>query len=138
LVAGYLADRIGRTAVVIASLGISGACCLVAGAAGESSPMWAVVVCLVWGFAVVADSAQYSTMVTELAPKRLVGTALTLQTSLGFLLTTITLQALPVVREVASWKEAFALLALGPAAGIVAMIRLRRIPDSRAIALGRK
>ncbi len=138
LVAGYLADRIGRTAVVIASLGISGACCLVVGAAGESSPTWAVVVCLVWGFAVVADSAQYSTMVTELAPKRLVGTALTLQTSLGFLLTTITLQALPLVREVASWKEAFALLALGPAAGIVAMIWLRRIPDSTAIALGRK
>jgi MFS family permease len=138
VIAGYLADRFGRTAVVMVSLGVSGGCSLVVGAFGEISPPAVVVVCLIWGFAVVADSAQFSTMVTELAPKRLVGTALTLQTSLGFLLTLVSLQAIPLIRELAGWPLAFATLALGPAAGIVAMIRLRRLPEASAIALGKK
>jgi sugar phosphate permease len=138
LAAGYLADRLGRTIVVMASLVVSGACCLLAGRLAEVSLTAVVILCLVWGFAVVADSAQFSTMVTELAPRRLVGTALTLQTSLGFLLTTISMRALPWIRENLGWNEAFSMLALGPVAGIVAMVRLRRSPESAAIASGRK
>ena len=128
----------GRTTIVIASLALSGGCSLVVGAVAERSAIGAVLVCLVWGFAVVADSAQYSTMVTELAPPDLVGTGLTLQTSLGFLLTVVSLQVVPWVEELADWQAAFALLALGPAAGIIAMIRLRRLPESSSIALGKK
>ncbi len=138
LVAGYLADRFGRTFVVMGALLISGSCCILAGSVEHSSPALVVGLFGLWGFAVIADSAQFSTMVTELAPRHLLGTALTLQTSLGFLMTTVSLQALPVVRRHLGWREAFALLALGPVVGIVAMLRLRRTEEAKKIALGKK
>ncbi len=81
---------------------------------------------LVWGFFVVADSAQFSAMVTELAPAHAVGTALTLQTSVGFLLTMVTIQLIPALVEVVGWPWAFPVLALGPALGIAAIRRLGR------------
>jgi sugar phosphate permease len=136
--AGYLADRLGRTVIVVSSLIISGSCCLTIGLMEGAAPPIPVLLCLVWGFAVVADSAQFSTMATELAPRRLVGTALTLQTSMGFLLTAVSLQALPIIRDVLGWNVAFMTLALGPAVGIVAMLRLRRSSDSTALAMGKK
>jgi sugar phosphate permease len=135
--AGYLADRLGRTTVVVASLAVSGACAVLVGFLEEASPIVIIVLCLVWGYAVVADSAQFSTMATELAPRQLVGTALTLQTSMGFLLTVISLQALPILRDRLGWNVAFMLLALGPAVGIVSMIRLRKSPASKALAMGK-
>jgi hypothetical protein len=92
---------------------------------------------LVWGFAVVADSAQFSTMVTEVADQRYVGTALTLQLAIGFTLTVATLWLVPLVRDVAGWGWAFALLAPGPLAGVVAMLRLKAAPEARWIAGGR-
>jgi sugar phosphate permease len=78
----------------------------------------------IWGFFVVADSAQFSALVTEVAPSEAVGTALTLQTSLGFLLTMVTIQSLPLLAEHVGWAGAFPVLALGPAAGILAIRRL--------------
>jgi sugar phosphate permease len=136
--AGYLADRLGRTAVVVASLTLSGSCCILVGLWEGVPPPIVVALCLVWGYSVVADSAQFSTMATELAPRQLVGTALTLQTSMGFLLTTVSLQALPIIRDEMGWNVAFMSLALGPAVGIVSMIRLRKSPDSITLAMGRK
>jgi sugar phosphate permease len=136
--AGYLADRLGRTAVVVVSLVVSGACAVLVGFLEGASPIVVTALCLVWGYAVVADSAQFSTMATELAPRHLVGTALTLQTSMGFLLTVVSLQALPFVRDLLGWNVAFMLLALGPLVGIVSMIRLRRSPDSEALAMGKR
>jgi sugar phosphate permease len=84
-------------------------------------------IALIWGFAVVADSAQFSAVITEVAPSHAVGTALTLQTSLGFLLTVVTIQGVPLLREAVGWPAAFGVLALGPAAGIVAMRRLNSL-----------
>jgi sugar phosphate permease len=136
--AGYLADRLGRTTIVIASLVVSGACSVLVGFLEGASPIVVIVLCLVWGYAVVADSAQFSTMATELAPPHLVGTALTLQTSMGFLLTIVSLQALPILRDRLGWNVAFMLLALGPAVGVVSMIRLRQSPDSEALAMGKR
>jgi sugar phosphate permease len=81
---------------------------------------------LVWGFFVIADSAQFSVLATEHAPADAVGTALTLQVSLGFLLTTVTIQLVPWLVDAAGWRWAFPLLALGPAAGIVSIRRLQR------------
>jgi sugar phosphate permease len=72
----------------------------------------------------VADSAQFSALVTELAPEHAVGTALTLQTAIGFLLTTVSIAAVPHLRDAGGWPLAFGLLAIGPALGIVAMRRL--------------
>jgi MFS family permease len=134
LIAGYFSDRWGRTHVVMASLVLSGSCCILVGFSHNVT--LTLILCLVWGCAVVADSAQFSTIATELAPRRLVGTALTLQTSMGFLLTTISLQALPVIREAMGWRQAFAMLALGPAVGLIAMWRLRNSPEAGQIAGG--
>lgn len=124
---GLAADRIGRPRVVNLAMAISGACCLGIGLL-MGAPFWVVaLVAWIWGFFVVADSAQFSAMVTEVAPSDSVGTALMLQTSLGFLLTMVTIQALPVTVDVLEWRWAFAFLALGPAAGIASIRRLVRI-----------
>ncbi len=136
-VAGLAADRAGRTSVTSLSMAISGACCLTAGLV-FGAPLWLVApFCLLWGFAIVADSAQFSTCVTELAEPRYLGTALTLQTAVGFLLTTVTIRLLPVWQARWGWAWAFAPLALGPALGTAAMLRLRRRPEARRLAGGR-
>jgi MFS family permease len=138
LVAGKLADRHGRTTVTIASLAISGTCSLIVGLLFGGSPFWLFVVCLIWGFSVVADSAQFSAGVSELCPAQRTGTALTLQTSLGFLLTMVTIRLIPSAERWLGWRWAFALLAVGPAVGIWAMAKLRRLPESVSMACGRK
>ncbi len=124
---GWVADRIGREWFVNVAMAVSGLCSLGVGLL-FGGPFWILAgVTWVWGFFVVADSAQFSAVVTEVAPREAVGTALTLQTSLGFLLTMITIQGIPLVVEAVGWRWAFPVLALGPAAGIVAMTRLARI-----------
>ena len=121
---GWAARRHGYSRVVIWAMTASGLCSLAVGLVFGSS-LWVVApVVLVWGFFVVADSAQFSALVTEVAPPHAVGTALTLQTSLGFLLTMVTIQLVPALVDLAGWRLAFPILALGPAAGIAAIRRL--------------
>ena len=123
---GWAADRIGRERLVNRAMAVSGVCCLVIGLVfGQMFPL-VVAVTLVWGFFIVADSAQFSALVTEFAPPEAAGTALTLQTCAGFLLASVTVQGMPRVAEAVGWRWAFAFLALGPAAGIAAISRLRR------------
>ncbi|MET0399076.1 MAG: MFS transporter [Longimicrobiaceae bacterium] len=125
VVAGAWADRLGRERVTIWAMAASGACALLMGWLLHAPLALALSVALVWGFAVVADSAQFSAVVTEVAPAHAVGTALTFQTALGFLLTSVTLTAVPYLRDAGGWPLAFGVLALGPAAGIAAMRRLK-------------
>jgi MFS family permease len=125
VVAGHWADRLGRENIAIVSLLISGACCLTVGWLTDGSSWIVVSLGLVWGFAVVADSAQFSALVTEDAPRHAVGTALTLQTSLGFLLTAGAIQALIEVEQRFGWGIAFSMLSVGPLFGIAQMRRLR-------------
>jgi hypothetical protein len=113
--------------VTVRAMTASGLCCLAAGLFYGTSLFILAPFVLVWGFFVVADSAQFSAMVAETAPPHGVGTALTLQTSLGFLLTMVTIQLVPVLADAAGWRLAFPILALGPAAGIGAIRRLRRV-----------
>jgi MFS family permease len=127
VLAGTWADRLGRERVTIWAMAISGACALLIGWLLHAPVPLVLTVALVWGFAVVADSAQFSAVVTEVAPAHAVGTALTLQTALGFLLTSVTITAVPYLREAGGWPLAFGVLALGPAAGIAAMRRLENI-----------
>ena len=127
VLAGKWADRLGRERVTIWSMAVSGACCLLIGLFARAPAPVVIVLALVWGFAIVADSAQFSALVTEVAPAHAVGTALTLQTSLGFLLTAISIWATIEVRARLGWPIAFAMLAVGPALGIIAMIRLRTV-----------
>ncbi|MGK7865942.1 MFS transporter [Falsiroseomonas sp. E2-1-a20] len=124
--AGLVADRIGRVRVTVAAMAVSGACCLLAGPAFGLHPAWVTLLCLVWGVAVVADSAQFSASVAEQSEPGLTGTMLTVQTSLGFALTLVTIHLMPVLVARAGWGGAFAVLAIGPALGCVAMLRLRR------------
>ncbi|MCZ0934941.1 MAG: MFS transporter [Gemmatimonadetes bacterium] len=136
--AGILADRVGRTAVTSWSMVVSGACCLAIGPL-FGGPVWPVAaVCFVWGFAIVADSAQFSACVSELAEPEYVGTALTLQTAIGFLLTVATIRLVPVWEAALGWEWAFAPLAIGPALGTWSMLVLRRRPEAARIAGGRR
>ncbi|MCY3600835.1 MAG: MFS transporter [Gemmatimonadetes bacterium] len=136
--AGILADRVGRTAVTSWSMVVSGACCLAIGPL-FGGPVWPVAaVCFVWGFAIVADSAQFSACVSELAEPEYVGTALTLQTAIGFLLTVATIRLVPVWEAALGWEWAFAPLAIGPALGTWSMLVLRRRPEAARIADGRR
>lgn len=138
LVAGKLADRLGRTTITIWSLGISGACCLLVGFLYGGSPILLTGLCLVWGFTIVADSAQFSAAVSELAEREYIGTALTLQTSLGFLLTLVTIRLVPTLESWVGWERTFLFLALGPLAGIWAMVALRSSKDAVKLAGGKK
>ena len=137
MVAGRLADRLGRTTIAGASLAISGACALTVGLF-FGSPAVLTLVCLIWGFAVVADSAQFSTAVSELSDSRYAGTALTMQTSLGFLLTLFTIRLVPPLVGWVGWEWAFAVLAIGPAFGLWSMWRLRGLPQAVKMASGRR
>ena len=123
---GAVADRIGRARVVNLSMAISGVCCLLVGFVFGAHPAVVVPLVLIWGFFVVSDSAQFSALVTEVAPDHAVGTALTLQTSVGFLLTLVTIQAVPLIEDALGWTWAFPMLAIGPALGIAAIQRLAR------------
>jgi MFS family permease len=137
VLAGRLADRLGRTRVTAWSLIVSGACALTAGLLfRQPGPL--TVLCLLWGFAVVADSAQFSAAVSELADPRYVGTALTLQTSLGFLLTLFTIRIIPPLTDRFGWERAFLILALGPAFGAWSMLRLRKLPEAVRMASGNR
>jgi predicted MFS family arabinose efflux permease len=125
---GIAADRIGRPAVVRRALVVSGACALLSPFLFGGPLPLLVVATLIWGVAVIADSAQFSAMVTEHAAPHAVGTALTLQTSLGFLLTIVTIQGVPAMAAALGWRWAFAALALGPLAGLWAVRRVARAP----------
>ncbi|HEU4828342.1 MAG TPA: MFS transporter [Gemmatimonadales bacterium] len=129
---GWIADRFGRERLVIGALALSGSCALGIGLAFAQSLWLLVPVALVWGMAVIADSAQFSALVTEEAPPHAVGTALTLQLSLGFLLTTVTIQLVPRIAGQTGWQWAFPVLALGPAFGILAMRSFRQLRRSAA------
>jgi MFS family permease len=124
---GLVADRIGRERFAIRALLVSGTCSLLAGLLFGSSILLLVPLALVWGAYVVADSAQFSALVTEVSPSHAVGTALTVQVALGFLLTMITIQVVPAIAEAAGWRWAFPLLVAGPAFGIGSMRRLVRV-----------
>jgi len=124
---GWMADRRGRAFVVILSMALSGGCALVVGLFFAGSVALLVPLVLVWGFFVVSDSAQFSAMVTEVTPADSVGTALTLQTSLGYLISMATIHAVPAIVQGPGWPWAFCALAVGPALGILAIRRLTKI-----------
>ena len=124
--AGYVADRVGRARVAIWAMWLSAACAAATPALFGAPPLWFFLLVVVWGFAVVADSAQFSALVSEYSPRDHVGTALTIQTCLGFLLTIVTIELLPRVAALTGWRWAALLLVPGPLAGIAAMRRLPR------------
>ncbi|MBM2620285.1 MFS transporter [Actinoplanes sp. LDG1-06] len=127
LLGGWAADRYGRSPAAVAALVVSGACCLVS-PLFFSAPLVAVVaLAVVWGAAVIADSGVFSTSLSEVADKRYVGTALTAQTAIGFALTVVTIQLVPVLAGAVGWRWAFWLLVPGPLVGALAMREFGRL-----------
>jgi MFS family permease len=140
VVAGALADRLGRTTTTIAAMAISGSSAVVAGLLFGAPVPIVVAVALVWGASVVADSAQFSSAVSELAPPGTAGSALSLQTAVGFTLTGVTILGVGLLDPTGAdgWRLAWVVLALGPVVGIAAMWRLRGRPDATKMANGHR
>ena len=135
---GWLADRIGRTTVTIGAMAFSGLCCVLS-PWFYAAPLAAMIAFgIVWGASIIADSAQFSAAVSELSDPAYIGTALTLQTSLGFALTLATIWGLPLIAEQIGWRYAFLVLAPGPFLGCIAMAALRRRPESLRLAAGHR
>jgi MFS family permease len=139
IVGGIMGDRWGRTATTSLMMCISGTCALLAGFVYDG-PLWMLIALgLIWGFTVIADSAQFSTIVTELSDPMYVGTALTLQLGIGFMLTVVTIWLLPLAADsLNSWQWVFLILIPGPLIGTCAMLFLRRMPEAVKIANGNR
>jgi len=138
VIAGLIADRVGRTVVTSWAMAISGSCCLLVGFLYGGSTLPLLLLAVIWGASVVADSAQFSSCVTELGDPQYIGTALTLQMCVGFLITTISIELIPKVVDLVTWRYAFMILAPGPFLGVLAMLRLRGLPEALKIAHGRR
>lgn len=129
--AGLLADQIGRTTVCLFSLGVS---VLGSGCSGWiEAPGPLTALGIIWGVFAIADSAQYSTMVSELVPAEQCGTAITLQFGLGFL---FTVPGLYIVPAIGVWDYAWLALAPGTLLAMIAVWQLRR--DEAAAAAGQR
>lgn len=136
-VGGLVSDRWGRTTLTMAAMALSGLCAALIGLTFGGPSALTLLVAIVWGITVNADSAQFSTAITELSPPAYVGTALTTQTSVGFALMMASIWLVPPAVRWLGWSGAFAMLAIGPALGVVAMGRLRALPESSKLAGGR-
>ncbi|MBZ9942310.1 MFS transporter [Mesorhizobium sp. BR1-1-13] len=137
LLGGYLSDRIGRTLTTAGMMIVSGGCAVLMGLV-FTGPLWLfMLVAIVWGISVIGDSAQFSAAVTELADRRFVGTALSVQLGAGFALTVLAIWLTPRFADlIGGWRWAFLLLVPGPLLGAVAMLWLRNLPESVNMAGG--
>jgi MFS family permease len=140
MAAGRLADRLGRTTVTMVAMACSGTSAIAIGFLFGAAPWLTVLLGIFWGVTVVADSAQFSTAVSELAPAGTSGSALAIQTALGFILTGVTILLIGALApsDAEGWRIAFGLLAIGPIIGIIAMGRLRGRPDATLMASGQR
>lgn len=138
IVAGFASDRAGRTLVALVALGASGLCCLLAPFVFASAPWLVTLFVLIWAFALIADSAQFSASVIELSDRAILGTMLTVQTCLGYLITMASIHLVEIAASWVGWHYALMTLAIGPAVSIVAMLRLRQRPEALRLANGRR
>ena len=137
MIGGKIADIIGRTKFNIIMLVISGTSSLIIGFFLNNA-FFGLVIAIIWGLTVVPDSPQYSAMISELSDPTYIGTALAMQTAIGFAITNISIWLLPVMIDLLGWTFGFTFLVLGPITGIISLIKLRREPDSQNIAMGKK
>ena len=139
VIAGYLSDIYGRCYITAALMLVSGSCAFSIGFLVNTSPFLFGLIALLWGLTIIADSGQFSAAVTELSEPNLVGTALTVQMAIGFGITMITIWLVPVFAQLfGSFQWMFLLLAPGPFIGAIAMLLLRRHPQSEKLALGKR
>lgn len=127
---GWAADRWGRPKSAAAALAVSGTCCLISPLMFWAEGIVLIVFLLIWGAAVIADSGVFSATLSESVDSRYVGTALTIQTAIGFLLTVVTIQLVPLFAAIVGWQYAFVLLVPGPLIGVLAMFGLAKAESS--------
>ena len=121
VIAGHFGDRIGKAKITILAMSGSAISALLAALVFSGPPALLIIVVLFWGATIIADSAQFSALIADIAPAQHVGSLMTLQTALGFGLTVVTVQLTPWLAEMAGWPAVFIVLAIGPLIGIVAM-----------------
>ena len=138
IIIGMLSERFGRTVVIIISMLVSGVVSLFIGFIPIDWTLLISLVSIIWGFFVVADSAQFSTGLTKLVEDSYRGTALAFQMGMGFLITILPIKILPIISTSLGWGYAFSLLSIGPFLGIISMVTLRKLPESSSMAMGRK
>jgi len=127
IIAGIVADRVGKANIAILAMAVSGSAAI-ASALTFGGPVWLTVCCvLVWGAAILPDSAQFSALVADYAPPDQAGSLMSFQTALGFALTFFTVQLTPLGAELIGWPGMFALMAIGPVLGILGMLQLKRL-----------
>ena len=137
LLGGWAADRYGRPTAAASALFVSGLCAILSPLVFMVPQSVSAALLVVWGAAVIADSGVFSAALSETAESRYVGTALTMQTAVGFLLTVVSIQLVPLAADHLGWRYAFWVLVPGPALGVTAMMLLRRgsPPPATATAL---
>lgn len=126
VVGGLVSDKIGRANLTIISMLISAICCILIGFTYGQSIWFTLILSIIWGMSVISDSAQFSAAVSEVADVEYVGTALTFQMCIGFLITIFSINLVPVIQRIVGWEWVFSCLAIGPILGIVAMVQYKR------------
>jgi MFS family permease len=127
---GYYGDKIGKTKLTIVAMIVSGTCAILIGFTLPFSIWLTVILAFLWGMSVIADSAQFSAIVTEYAAEEYTGTALTFQMAIGFLITVVSINLLPIVQNIIGWNLVFILLSIGPVLGVISMIKLGKLEKS--------
>ncbi|MEW7009277.1 MFS transporter [Lentilitoribacter sp. EG35] len=132
VIAGVVADKIGRSLTTAGCMIISGSCAILIGVFFDGPAWLFFVVAIIWGFTVVADSAQFSASVSENADTSFIGTALAFQMGVGFAITIFVVWLMPHLANIfGSWRWTFSILALGPFVGTWSMLKLYRYEKSR-------
>ncbi|WP_077212503.1 MFS transporter [Bacillus dakarensis] len=126
VVGGLVSDKIGRANLTIISMLISAICCILIGFTFGQSIWLTLILSIIWGMSVISDSAQFSAAVSEVADVEYVGTALTFQMCIGFLITIFSINLIPIIQSVVGWEWVFACLAIGPVLGIASMVQYKR------------
>ena len=125
VIGGLFADKFGRANTTIISMVISAICSIIIGFTFGQFFWLTLIIAIIWGMAVISDSAQFSTAVSEKAEEEYVGTALTFQLCIGFLFTICSINLIPMMQKMIGWQWVFTILAIGPILGIVSMIKYR-------------
>lgn len=122
---GLMADKLGRSRLTVLSLAISGICSIIIGFTFGQALWLTLLVAVIWGMFVISDSAQFSAAVTEFADAPYLGTALTFQMCIGFLITIFSINLIPIAQSIIGWEWVFALLSIGPVLGLISMMKFR-------------
>ena len=125
VIGGRIADKIGKRKFNIIMLVISGSSSILIGLFSMNL-LFSTILAFIWGFTIVPDSAQYSALISEFTDQQLVGTALTMQTTIGFVITAIPIQILPYFTDLVTWSFGFTFLAIGPIVGLISLLLLKK------------